>query len=174
MQRRQFIVQSGLTAAAVLPSTAVLAKSLAVTETSSTDWTLLSVADSGACQASSPCHRGTVRITVNPELVQAGVTAQAKLWFQTEAGPAAFELASFARTGASQRLRLLADSEKLLSLECMSGDCTQATQLGTTAAGQGHLGLGQHWLVLHTRGETPANPESPGVLARIHLQVSAV
>lgn len=174
MFRRQFMTQTALAGAVALPTLPSIAQ--ANLAASAHRWSLLSETNDGGCEASAPCHTGTVHIRVRPDQAVAGVQATARLWFLGDAGPVAYELASFATNGTSQSHRLVADSERLLSLECQSQslDTTSSQQLVVSQTGMGHLGHGRHWLVLHDNAVQPSSPDQTGVLARIELTVSAV
>lgn len=175
MLRRHFIAQTGLAGAVVLPSLPSIAQNVAMQEPS-LQWSLLSEAKTGECAASLPCYAGTVRIQVRPDQAIAGIQASSRLWFQTDEGTAAYELASFASNGRSQSLWLTADAERLLALECTCGTegGQAAQQLLLSQGGLGHLGLGRHWLVLHAADQAPQSATDSGVVARIQLNVQAV
>lgn len=174
MLRRQFIAQTGLLAVVAVPTASVAAHAGLEVLPVSNEWTLLSTSGDGQCGPSQACQRGTVQILVEPQYSVAGLNAKARLWFQTDHGPAAVELASFAANGSSQRFRFVADAERLFAIEGETSAEGIKAQALLAEHGLGHLGVGQHWLVLHAAGESPAHPEAASVIARIRLQVETV
>ncbi|AVP99838.1 hypothetical protein C7S18_22845 [Ahniella affigens] len=174
MLRRQFIAQTGLLAAVAVPTASVAAHAGLEMLSASNEWTLLSASGGGQCGPSHACQQGTVQILVEPQYSVAGLNATARLWFQTDHGQAAIELASFAVNGNSQRFRFVADAERLFALEGETSAEDPKAQCLLAENGLGHLGVGQHWLVLHAKGASPTHPEADSVLARVRLQVQTV
>lgn len=90
-----------------------------------------------------------------------------RAWFATDAATTAFDLASFGRQGASQRLRFAADVRRLIGFELGHGrgldDCASVAACRATTIDGAAIGPGQYRLSLARNGV---------VFAAIDLDVS--
>lgn len=180
MQRRDFIQHAGLAAAVTLPTLALAGPfdGNPLKSAGDTQWQLLSEEAGGSCRRAGPCQRGTMKLRVQTEALSPGIVNQTRLWFDTDVGRRAFEVASIGRNGSSQSLSFVADAERLLAIECdtrLSPDRpSESAQMSSSGDGIGYLGEGRHWLVLSPSGESIADPTDHRVLARIRFDVSVV
>lgn len=75
-----------------------------------------------------------------------------RAWFATDAGAQAFDLASFGRQGASQRLRFTADTRRLIGFELARGqrhdDCASTSSCRALDNAGVALGSGRYRLSL--------------------------
>lgn len=83
-------------------------------------------------------------------------TLRVRAWMATEAGPRAFDLATFASSGSSQRLQFALEPQRLLGFEAATGrgfdDCASVAACANHDAIGGGLQPGRYRLWLSSAG----------------------
>jgi hypothetical protein len=120
-----------------------------------------------AAQA-APADASSLQLRVTPQQFGAcGQALRVRAWFAADEVTTAFDLASFGRQGASQRLRFTTDARRLLGFELGDGqgfdDCATMDACRATAADGAMLGPGKYRLSLLRDGQA---------LAAVELDVS--
>ncbi|HRG15954.1 MAG TPA: hypothetical protein PLB00_08150 [Pseudomonadota bacterium] len=116
-----------------------------------------------------PVPASTLQMRVVPQQFgQSGDALRVRAWFVADGGATAFDLASFGRHGASQRLRFSMDARRLIGFELGRGrhfdDCAAVSACGVRADGDTALGPGAYRLSLIRDGQP---------FAAVDLDVSA-
>ena len=98
-----------------------------------------------------------MQVRVAPRLlVDLDESVRVRAWFATDEGVRAFDLASFGRNGASQRLRFTSETRRLIGFELGHGqqfdDCSAITACRALDDTGAALGPGRYRLSLHRAG----------------------
>jgi hypothetical protein len=123
------------------------------------------------CLEARPCREDSVPLPwrVVPQ-ARAAIAAplRVRAWFITDTGIEAFDIASFGRVGASQRLRFVADPRRLAGFELGRGvrldDCAAAAACLAPRPGDRWIGPGRYCLTLR---------QSARVVAVVDLDVGS-
>lgn len=115
-----------------------------------------------------PDASASMQLRVSPQsFVDINEPLRVRAWFATEEGVHAFDLASFGRSGSSQRLRFVADTRRLVGFEVGDGqhfdDCSPLAGCRSFDPGGAAIGPGRYRLALHRNGER---------IAAVELEVS--
>lgn len=116
----------------------------------------------------SPTSTSALQLRVAPQqFATCDQALRVRAWFATDTATTAFDLASFGRQGASQRLRFTTDARRLVGFELGHGqgfdDCASVDACRATAADGATLGPGKYRLSLMRDGRA---------LAAVDLDVS--
>lgn len=116
----------------------------------------------------APTSAAVLQLRVAPQqLATCDQALRVRAWFATDTATTAFDLASFGRQGASQRLRFTTDARRLVGFELGQGpgfdDCASVDACRATAADGAMLGPGKYRLSLLRDGQA---------LAAVELDVS--
>jgi hypothetical protein len=117
----------------------------------------------------APVADGDLRLQVMPKPIASDTPSlRVRAWFATDAGPKAFDLASFTSGQASQRLRFTADPQRLIGFEAASGsgfdDCDSLASCSVQGMTDLSLRPGRYQLALQRADQD---------IALIDLDVSA-
>lgn len=155
MQRRTFLRKAacvGVSASVFIPVCEALAMDAAPMGDVSMSFERLSaVAVSGSATF--------LQLRVAPrQLAVSDQAVRVRAWFATDAATTAFDLASFGRQGASQRLRFTVDARRLIGFELGHGqgfdDCKVLDACRATSADGAILGPGVYRVSLIRGGRT--------------------
>lgn len=107
----------------------------------------------------APTPASSLQLRVAPQQFgRCDEAMRVRAWFATDGATTAFDLASFGRQGASQRLRFATDARRLIGFELGHGrgfdDCAAVDACRATAADGAVLGPGQYRLSLLRNGQT--------------------
>jgi hypothetical protein len=157
MQRRSFLRNAacvGACASLFVPIERVFAADVA--DTADVELTFERLASSDVNAAAE-----ALQVRVAPrQLATMDEPLRVRAWFATDTGTRAFDLASFGRQGASQRLRFAADPHRLIGFELGNGqgfdDCTAIAACRASTFADATVGPGRYRLSLRRDGQALA------------------
>jgi hypothetical protein len=164
MQRRLFLRNAacvGACATLLVPLTRAFADN-AGTPDETVSMRFTRVSDVNAMAA------GGTRVRVTPNALMSDATPlRVRAWFATDSGPQAFDIATFVRGNASQRLGFALDPQRLIGFQAATGkglnDCETLATCSVHDIADLSLRPGQYRISLHRGGNA---------IATVDLEVS--